>query len=56
MGHGNVVKKILNSKLKGRRRMGRLITRRLEYAEKDLREMKVKSWRHRQWTEKNGCL
>jgi hypothetical protein len=43
MGHGNVVKKILNSKHKGKRRMGRLRTRRLQDAEKDLREMKVKS-------------
>jgi hypothetical protein len=46
MGRGSVVKNIPNSKLKGRR-MGRLRIRRLEDAENNLREMKVKSWPHK---------
>jgi hypothetical protein len=42
MDHGRVVKKIFDSKLEGRRRMGRPRSRWLEDTSKDLCEMQVK--------------
>jgi hypothetical protein len=45
MDHGSVVK-IFESKPEGRR-MGRPRQKRLEYVEKDQREMKVKIWRQK---------
>jgi hypothetical protein len=48
MDYGRVVKKIFESKPKGRRRrMGRPRLRWLEDAEKDLWEMKVKRWQQK---------
>jgi len=47
MDHGRVVKKIFDSKLEGRRRMGRPTSRWLEDAVKDLCEMQVKRWRQK---------
>jgi len=44
MNHGRVVKKIFESKPKGRRRMGRSRLRCLVDVEKDLWEVKVKRW------------
>jgi hypothetical protein len=55
MRRGSVFKKIFESKLVGRRRVGRPGWRWLEDAEKDVREVKVKRWRHKavdreEWT------
>jgi hypothetical protein len=44
MDRGRLVKKIFESKLQGRRGRPRLML--LEEVAKDLREMKVKSWRN----------
>jgi hypothetical protein len=44
MDHGRVVKRIYDSKQEGRRRMGRPRLRWLEDVQKDLQEMKAKSW------------
>jgi len=45
--HGRVVKKIFESRPKGRRRKGRPRFRGLEDGEGDLREMKVIRWRQK---------
>ena len=47
MDHGRTVKKIFESKPEGRRRKGRPRLRWLNDVGKDLREMKVKGWRHK---------
>ena len=47
MDQGWTVKKIFESKPEGSRRRGRPRLRWLEDAEKDLREMKVKTWRQK---------
>jgi hypothetical protein len=45
--HGRVVKRIFESKLKGRKRMEKPRLRWLEDFEKDLRAMKDKRWRQK---------
>jgi len=47
MDNGRVVKKIFESKPRGRRRKGRPGLRWVEDVEKDLRETKVKGWRRK---------
>jgi hypothetical protein len=47
MDHGRAVKKIFDSKLEGRRKMGRPRSRWLEDAAKDLCEMQVKRWQQK---------
>ena len=47
MDQGRTVEKISESKLEGSRRKGRPRLRRLKDVGKDLREMKVKRWRHK---------
>jgi len=47
MDQGRTAKKMFESKLDGRRIWGRPRLRWLEEVEKDLREMKVKSWRQK---------
>lgn len=44
MDHGRVVNKIFDSKLEGRRKMGRPRSRWLEDTAKDICEMQVKRW------------
>jgi hypothetical protein len=44
MKHRRIVKKILEGKSEGRRRIGRLRLRWLEDVGKDLQEVKVKRW------------
>ena len=47
MGQARIVKEIFESKSEGRRRTGKPRLRRMEDVGKDLREMKVKRWRHK---------